>query len=371
MDKLHVLLVCPKAHLFKLVKQTGVLALALHRSGLQVSLLLEGIEESDLAHINPDIKVHYAAAPQSWLQRLRPPITHAIRKLIDNDKTIDIVFMMDLNWPATEIAPIVRRVNIPLVGRLQRRDALPLHHENIYVRHRQKTLLPMIRPLVVSSNVLLEETRKAGILDVVYIAEGVNTEQFKPVLSKRPIRRELGLPEKATLICCMATIRPDNKQLETLERCMPLGENLHLLLIGRVADAEYKTKIQKLAAERGVTDYLHFIDAVPNPEDYLKASDLFVLMGGIEERHTTILEAQSAGLPIALAPSPSSLMLTNGNRCGVVLYPNNPLAQRAFEKLLSDATYRQGRAINTRPHIKKEFSFGRMIEGYIKLFNSL
>src|SRR5690606_19453509 len=109
--------------------------------------------------------------------------------------------------------------------------------------------------------------------------------------------------------------------------------------------------IEDTARERGVADYVHFIDAVDNPEDYLKASDLFMLLGGIEERHSTILEAQSAGLPIALAPSPSSLMLTNRTRCGVVLYPNTPLAQRAFEKLLSDATYRQGRAIKTRPHI--------------------
>ena len=142
-------------------------------------------------------------------------------------------------------------------------------------------------------------------------------------------------------------------------------------LLSIKADKTYLEHIQTWARENGVDKFVHVLEAVDNPEDYLKASDLFILLGGIEDRHTTILEAQSAGLPVVLAPSPSALVLTNGNRCGVVLYPNNPLADKAFQKLLSDASYRQGRALNTRPYVKKEFSFGRMMDAYIKLLNSL
>lgn len=371
MDKLHVLVVVPDGGDFALLKQAGTLALALSASGMKMSLLVSGGPvPSPMAGLHPDIKLFQCPPEAPWWRR-KPALWHGLKRCLAHDDTIDIVHVMDVAYPASALGQLASKVNIPLMGHVRRAADLTGDGLTWWQRPRHLRHLALFKPLVVSSHHLLDVARKQNLSDVVYIPEGVNTDQFKPVLSKRPIRRTLGLPEKATLVCCMASICPENNQLETVEKCLPLGEELQLLFIGDVLDKAYLAQIQRLAQQHNVLPYIHFIDAVGNPEEYLKASDLFILLGGIEQRHATILEAQSAGLPVVLYPSPSSLFLTNGNKCGVVLYPDSPLAHQAFEKLLTDGGYRQGRAVNTRPHVKKEFSFSRMVAAYARLYQSL
>jgi len=274
-------------------------------------------------------------------------------------------------FPASKLALYAQKIELSAVGRLW--DEADLHSQNLSVIQRKNhaKALSSLKPLVVHSAHLLDIARKAGIADVVIIPDGVDTEQFRPVLSKRPIRRGLGLPEKATLICCMADIAPENCQIEALKQCLPLSDTRQMLLIGTVQDKDYANKLVRFAADAGASAYLHMREAVDNPEDYLRACDLFILMGGVERRHTTILQAMSSGLPVVLAGAPSALVLTNGNRCGVVLYDGNPLADTAFEKLINDPTYRQGRSMSTRPYVQKNFPFKGMVQAYLKIYNSL
>ena len=373
MEKLHICLICPDGRDFSLIKQTGTLALALNQAEMRVSIAIGGVETSPLANLHPDIKTYHIFREKGFLpKKWRQPVHmyRQLRKIFHKDATIDIAHLVSCKWPFSMLAHVPSALQMPIMANAHHEDDLNLKNLTFLSRPWHRRALQLIRPLIVSSHHLLDIAKKNGLNEVAYIPTGVRTDIFKPVLSKRPTRLELGLPEKATLICCMADVTPINAQLEALERCLPLSEQRQMLFIGNTPDKTYMQKIEKRLEEKGCTDYAHFLEAVINPEDYLKASDLFILLGGIEQRHGTILEAQSAGLPVVLAPSPSALMLSNGNRCGVVLYANNPLAKQAFDKLVADATYRQGRAINTRPYVQKEFSFKKMIQSYAKLYSS-
>lgn len=374
MEKLHVCLICPDGRNFNLIKKTGTLALALNQSGIRVSVLIGQVETSALKDLPPDIQIKHiyrenAILPKSVRQHVH--LYRQLRKCLAKDHTIDIVHLMSCRWPYSYLAHIPHRLQMPVLANAQLETDVNLKAIPFLKRPFHRKALECIQPIVVHSHHMLDVAKKNGLTEVAYIPVGVQTDQFKPVLSKRPIRRELGLPEKATLVCCMADVIPENAQLEALERCLPLSEERQILFIGNTPDKDYLQRIEDRLEAKGAAPFAHFLDAVMNPEDYLKASDLFILLGGIEQRHSTILEAQSAGLPVILAPTPSALMLSNGNRCGVVLYPNNPLAKQAFDKLISDPTYRQGRAINTRPYVQKEFGFKKMVQSYLKLYNSL
>ena len=388
MEKLHIILICPDGTSFSLIKQTGTLALALNGAGYQVSVLVGGTAKSPLADLEGDVKVTHVAPWQvpfgehfGQLFGLGGPVNcaffqrrhfrNALKNTIADDSTIDIVHIMDVCYPHSLLAHAPEKLQMPVVGNVNRKSCLDVRTLKFWQAGRHKKALAALSPMVVSSHALLDEARTAGYEHIALIPQGVRTEQFKPALSKRPVRRALGLPEKTVLVCCMADITPQNAQLEMLEKCSPLSADRQLLFIGDVKDHAYFEKITERAEERDVQDFIHFLAPQDNPQDYLKASDIFMLLGGIEERHTTILEAQSAGLPVVLAPSESSLMLCNGNRSGVVLYPNNPLAKQAFEKLLSDPTYRQGRAMNARPFVVKSFSFKGMLADYCRLYQSL
>jgi glycosyltransferase involved in cell wall biosynthesis len=370
MDKMHILIVCPDGTNFAQLKQAGTLALALVASGLKVSLYIGKASGSALDELGTQISITYAPQRQDW-RVWQSPLLDGFKTLLAKDTTIDAVHLIDVAWPASQLALHAARIRLAVVGRLWQTTDLKAENLGFWARRQHKQALGVLHPLIVHSTHLLDAAKKIGLTDVVLIPEGIDTERFKPVLSKRPIRRGLGLPEKATLVCCMADIAPENNQIAALEKCLPLNEKRQLLLIGNVVDKTYANDLLTLATQKGMGAYVHLIEAVPNPEDYLRACDLFILMGGIETRHATVLQAMSAGLPVVLAPAPSSLVLTNGNRCGVVLYDQNQLAENAFDKLLSDATYRQGRSMSTRPYVQKNFPFRAMVKAYMKIYNSL
>ncbi|MBI1363390.1 MAG: glycosyltransferase [Proteobacteria bacterium] len=370
MEKLHILLVCPDGANFPQLKQAGTLALAMRTAGIKVSLYIGATGASALDGLHPEIKLHYAPMTVGW-QFWKDCLLEGFKTLVAQDPTIDVVHLVDVAWPASKLALYARRIRLTAIGRLWDAEALDGHDLSPWQRRQHYKALQNLTPLVVHSAHLLEIAKKKGLNNVVLVPEGIDTEQFKPVLSKRPIRRGLGLPEKATLICCMADISPENNQLSALEKCLPLSEKRQLLLIGNAVDKTYAADVIQAATAKGAGAYVHMLEAVGNPEDYLRACDLFILMGGIENRHATVLEAMSAGLPVILSPAPSALVLTNGNRCGVVLYDDNQLATTAFDKLLNDATYRQGRSMSTRPYVQKNFPFRAMLKAYMKIYNSL
>ena len=384
MEKLHILLICPDGNNFGLIKQTGTLALALDGAGYQVSVLVGGTQTSPLADLEGGVNVSHVApqgVPFGRFFGLSAPVKcrylqwrhfrRAVKNTLAADNTIDIVHIMDVCYPYSQLAHLPEKLQMPVVGNINKSACLSTKGLKFWQRAPHKKALSALAPVVVSSHAQLEQARAEGFAQIAFIPRGIRTQQFKPALSKRPVRRELGLPEKPVIICTMADITPQNAQLEVLEKCYLLSENRQMLFIGDVKDPDYLAKISARAAEKNVEDFIHFLEPQDNPQDYLKACDVFMLLGGIEERHSTILEAQSAGLPVVLGPSESSLMLCNGNRSGVVLYPNNPLAKQAFEKLLSDSTYRQGRAMNARPFVVKSFSFKAMLKDYCRLYQSL
>ena len=384
MEKLHILLVCPQGKNYGLIKQTGTLALALNGVGFRVSVLVGRAETTPLENLGPEVNVRHIPPkkrPFGHLIKRPGPIqnkfiqhlhfSRALKTALAEDNTIDIVHLMNVDYPHSQLANLPAGLQMPVVGHVNRAHTLQAGHLRFWQRKRQRAALALLEPMILSNHALLETAKNEGYEKVALIPYGVRTEQFKPALSKRPVRRALGLPEKATLICCMADVKPQNAQLEALEKCQPLSADRQLLLIGDVKDPEYRARISQRADEKNMADFVHFLAPQTNPEDYLKASDVFILLGGIENRHSTILEAQSAGVPVVLGPSESSLMLCNGNRTGVVLYANNPLAKQAFNKLISDATYRQGRAMNARPFVVKSFSFKGMLASYCRLYQSL
>jgi glycosyltransferase involved in cell wall biosynthesis len=368
MDTQHILLVCPDDKNPKLVKQTGQLAVAMLAYGFKVSLQTSADDSSLLQHI-PNTQVFLspeASFKMPWQQDLEV----ALHKSIQTDETISLVHIVDLTPDTLKLAAQCQRLGVPVICQAQKSNCFDLKSQPFYKRKSYLKKLDSLSHIIVNSQNLLEQAHALNLDNVSYIAEGVDINRFKPVLSKRPVRRELGLPESATIVCCMANIKETNKQIETLKECMPLNDLLHLLFIGEVEDLDYLNAVRAEVSRLGVDAYVSYREGVDNPEDYLKASDAFMLLGGIEDRQGTILEAQSCGIPVILAPSASSLALTGGNKNGVILHPNNQLAKQGVEKLLNDPNYRQGRSIHTRPFVKKHHSMKDMMDSYATLYKN-
>lgn len=352
------------------MRSTGHMALALQSRGLTVSIQTGNLEKGPLHSLDHQINIHHVKKPKvtfPW-QNL---FAKELYKTLSNDKTIDLVHFMDIPPHFHQLEQVCHTHGIPTTAATTQTEAFNLKKTPLLHRKAYLNALDRLNRIILPNSFILEQASQVHLDNLTLIPLGVQVDRFKPVLSKRPLRRELGLPESATIACCMADFEPDNRQLDLLHLCMPLGELLYLLVIGHPKDMLYLERLRAEAQTLGVEPYLMIKDAVDNPEDYLKASDVFMLLGGIEERQETILEAQSCGLPVVLTPTENALNLTNGNKTGIVLYPNNSLAKQGVEKLLSDPNFRQGRSVHARPFIKKNHGFRDVMDVYYQLFKNI
>ncbi|MFT7144296.1 MAG: glycosyltransferase involved in cell wall biosynthesis [Alphaproteobacteria bacterium] len=370
MNVSHTLLVCTDDTSGKIVKATGQLALALLRRGLKVSILTSAECESALDMASSDIIVYHAPKMKLNLPG-HSALSAALKKALKKDSTIDIVHVIGLNTVSQTLARVCEHFKVPSIATVMASDSFKLSKLPFWKRKGYLRYLDSFNHVVVNSQLVLEQANILHLDNVYLIKEGVEVDRFKPVLSKRPVRRELDLPEGSTIVCCMADICPENKQLDVLKICQPLSDIIQVLLIGKVTDVAYMEKIRAELRRTATEPFVIMRDAVNNPEDYLKACDVFMLLGGVEERQSTVLEAQSCGLPVVLEASNSALTLTNGNKTGIVLYPHNTLAKNAVEKLISDPNFRQGRSLYARPFVKKEHGFNDMMNAYTTLYVNL
>jgi glycosyltransferase involved in cell wall biosynthesis len=366
----HILLVCLKEEDGKSLKATGQMALGFLAHGFQVSILTNASHSSQFEGIHKNIEVFHNPHTK-WPDFLGGDMAVALRQIIKQTGDIQYVHFMGLSKQTLALSMVCKRYKVSCLATALNDESFDLQKQPFGLRKKYLEHMDSMSQVIVASQTMLEKANMLHLDNISLIKEGVDTDRFKPVLSKRPIRRELELPEGSTIVCCMADIEPANKQLEALKLCMPLGEFLHIVFLGKIKDVAYFESLKNEMRRTAVEPYVTIRDAVMNPEDYLRACDVFMLLGGVEKRQTTILEAQSCGLPVVLEPSNSALSLTNGNKTGVVLYPNNALAKSAVEKLLSDPNFRQGRALYARPFVKKEHEFKDMIGSYVTLYEGL
>jgi glycosyltransferase involved in cell wall biosynthesis len=82
----------------------------------------------------------------------------------------------------------------------------------------------------------------------------------------------------------------------------------HLFLVGLRKDLQYpnlnefRIKLEKLIAASGASEFIHFTGTVRNPEDYLRASDVFVFPSMREGLPNAVLEAMASGVPVIITP---------------------------------------------------------------------
>jgi phosphatidylinositol alpha-1,6-mannosyltransferase len=140
---------------------------------------------------------------------------------------------------------------------------------------------------------------------MVQLAPGVDPRRFQPGRGDA-LRRSLGL-DQVPVVVCVSRLMPRKGQ-DGLIRALPelrrRAGDVRLLLVG---GGPSRPRLQRLAAERGVADAVHFTGSVPAPElpAYYGCGDVFAMpcrtrLGGLDVEGLGIvfLEAAACGLPV-------------------------------------------------------------------------
>lgn len=130
------------------------------------------------------------------------------------------------------------------------------------------------------------------------IPNGVDTRVFHPPADRAAARRILpeSFRDATAVIGAVSVLRPE-KSVETLIEAfaaLPLhaGRDPRLVIVG---DGERRAALERLAAERGVAERVHFAGRTNQVADWMRAFDVYALPSLTEAFPNTLLEAMASG----------------------------------------------------------------------------
>ena len=210
----------------------------------------------------------------------------------------------------------LRRCGIPVIYAYSIPTMLPSHPvKRAFRRWSLRNLYRRVDCIVVSSAVMRDLALDIGVKTrFEVIPNGVNLKRFRTAQDKaerRSLRGSLGVGENEKMITTIGAVHPRKGSDVLLEAYVQLKKQFpetHLFLVGLRKDLKYpglddfRSKLQELIVASGTPEYIHFTNTVRNPEDYLRASDVFVFPSMREGLPNAVLEAMASRVPVILTP---------------------------------------------------------------------
>ncbi|NLY64679.1 MAG: glycosyltransferase family 4 protein [Alcaligenaceae bacterium] len=171
---------------------------------------------------------------------------------------------------------------------------------------------------------------------------------YSPVQKPDPVehsslRQELGLPETAIVVICVAVMRQKKGHVFLIDTMLPLFEkypDLHLVLVG--AGSPTYEQVQAFVQKNRVEDRVHLMGYRKDVPNLLAGSDIFALATEQEASGTVYVEAQMSGLPvIGTDVGGVSEMFKNGETGFLVPSKDRAALAEALERLIADPALRQ------------------------------
>jgi len=126
--------------------------------------------------------------------------------------------------------------------------------------------------------------------------------------------------------------------IKALARLAP-EERPYLIVVGYGRDPLLSlVECKRLCAESGVAQWIRFVGAVENVEDYLAAGDFFVLPTVYEAFGIAILEALASGLPVIFSRLAGATdIVADGREALLIEDPTDPCEVAAGIRVLADS----------------------------------
>lgn len=184
---------------------------------------------------------------------------------------------------------------------------------------------------------------------VISVPTGIDPARFHPG-DKQQARRALGLDVQLHYIGIVATLRSWKGHLYLIEAFATLNvADWRLLIIG---DGPMRKDIEMKIAALGLTDRVHLVGQQDNPEEWLRALDIFCLPSYANEGvPQALLQAMLTALPIVTTPVGAIREAVQENESALIVAPRDvaPLSA-ALARLISDPAL-AGQLANKAQHV--------------------
>jgi glycosyltransferase involved in cell wall biosynthesis len=219
----------------------------------------------------------------------------------------------------------------------------------------------------------LDQTVVRGHAPIRIIANGVDTDRFRPRSDTGRIRAEFAITADAPILGSIGRLEPIKGydiMVEAFARLVHRGQLSdpppHLVLAG---DGSERARLQRLAEASGLGDRIHFLGWRDDVDDLLSAFTLFTMSSRSEGTSVSLLEAMSAGIaPVvtAVGGTPAVLGADLAHRLVPALDPEALAA--AWRSALADPDRLQADAGRARARVQSAFGLQSMVRAYEALY---
>jgi glycosyltransferase involved in cell wall biosynthesis len=330
-----------------------------------------------------DEQYYIADATQNTPLKLLNFLRCAKRWLKANAVRFDVVHVLDVFEASMRPAGYAKSLGLPVYvkvansgtgfmnsGRLSRLLNLPGKRLEIAKR---------LDGLISISTTITGELTSLGIAeDRIYsIPNGVDVERFKmTALEVRlSLRQKLGLEERFTVLFIGEIVprKQPHVLLEMLERSPQLREQLQVVFLGPVNDAEYGADFFRRLESMEQCANVRYVEYSRRPEDYYQASDAFVLPSKNEGMSNAILEAMASGLPILSTPVSGNDELVFEGVNGYCLQYGSEVEDlvSSLERMLHDPEKVSEMGVASRRIVMDGFDLQSVAVKYMSLFEGV
>jgi glycosyltransferase involved in cell wall biosynthesis len=218
---------------------------------------------------------------------------------------------------------------------------------------------------------------------LVVIPSAVNIDRYRPV-PQREARHRIGIEQDGLVIAYVGRMLP-RKDPRNIARALALlvhqhGVNARLLLVGgESVDPDPRTTpeigvLQQIGRELNVLDHMIFTGKRQPDQlrDYYSAADVAVTTPWYEPFGLTPLEAMACGRPVIGSAVGGITYTVADGETGLLVPPRNPEAlAEALCTLLADPDRRTRMGIAARERVERDFTWGKVAERTIKVYESL
>jgi glycosyltransferase involved in cell wall biosynthesis len=171
--------------------------------------------------------------------------------------------------------------------------------------------------------------------------------------------------ETDILLIQVSRFQSQKDQNTLIKSLLYLSNNVHLLLVG---DGELKEECEKLVAEMGLSQRVHFLGIRLDVPKLLKTADIVVLSTHYEGLSLASIEGLASGKPFVASDVPGLSEIVAG--AGVLFENKNEKALAIeLEKLITDKEYYNKIASQCLVRAK-EYDIEKMVEKHLELYHS-
>ena len=188
-----------------------------------------------------------------------------------------------------------------------------------------------------------------GVLDL---------DEFSPAPDKISIRKDLGLQSEKTIALYVGYLTKRKGVYDLLEAIIRVQKKYSNLLLVICGAGPEETTLKRLFREKGIEHTVHMAGEI-EPElmnQWMQASDLFVLASHTEGMPNVVMEAMACGLPV-IASAVGGLPEAIGDCYGAILVPpeNIDELEKAVVKVISNNQLREQMQIAARKRAEERF----------------